>query len=51
MAGAGGGGFMYALTKEPNSKSRIQKLLDKSSLNMCLYDASISSDGIEFNFI
>ena len=51
LAGAGGGGFLYAITKEAESKSMIQKLLDESNLGMCLYNASISSEGIEFNFV
>jgi hypothetical protein len=51
LAGAGGGGFMYAITKEPNGGSRIKELLDESGLNMELYHASISNDGIDFNFI
>ena len=34
LAGAGGGGFLYALTKEPNSKDKIQTLLDSLNMNM-----------------
>jgi fucokinase len=52
MAGAGGGGFLYAITKEPDSKSKIQQLLNESDLkDVCLYDARVSNDGIEFKFI
>lgn len=50
LAGAGGGGFLYALTKEADSKSKIQELLNASNLNMKIYDAQVSTDGIEFCF-
>ncbi len=51
MAGAGGGGFLYALTKEPNCKAQIQNLLDSSGLSyMKIYDAKISISGIELVF-
>jgi hypothetical protein len=49
LAGAGGGGFLYALTKEPNSKDKIQGMLDSLNLNMKTYDAQISNEGIEIN--
>lgn len=50
LAGAGGGGFLYILTKEPNSKEKINKLVKSLDLNMKLYDAKISNDGIEVRF-
>lgn len=50
LAGAGGGGFLYAITKEPNSRDKIESLLESNNLNMKVYDAKISNDGIEFNF-
>ncbi len=50
LAGAGGGGFLYALTKEKNCKVKMQKLLDEANLNMKIYDAQVSSEGIEFSF-
>lgn len=50
LAGAGGGGFLYALTKEPNSKDKIQTLLDSLNMNMKTYDARISNEGIEIKF-
>ena len=33
LAGAGGGGFMYVITKEPNDKQRIQNVL--SDVKVC----------------
>ena len=51
LAGAGGGGFLYAITKEPNSKEKIQTLLDSLNMNMKTYDARISNEGIEIKFI
>ena len=51
MAGAGGGGFLYALTKEPNCKSKIQKFLDSADLSyMKIYEAQVSNSGIELYF-
>ena len=50
LAGAGGGGFLYALTKEPNDKEKIQQLIFENKLNMKIYDARISPDGIDLNF-
>ncbi len=51
LAGAGGGGFIYAITKEPKNKEEIQNLIDASNLNMQIYQACIAIDGIEFNFV
>jgi galactokinase/mevalonate kinase-like predicted kinase len=48
LAGAGGGGFLYILTKKPNSKNLIQQLVDH--LDMKTYDAKIAPDGIELSF-
>ena len=50
LAGAGGGGFMYALTKDKNGKSKIEALIIENKLNMKIYDAKISPDGIELEF-
>jgi hypothetical protein len=50
LAGAGGGGFLYALTREKNCRSEMQKLLDEAELNMTIYDAQVSNEGIEFCF-
>ena len=51
LAGAGGGGFLYAFTKEPNLKKKIQSLIDNAKINMKIYDAKISNDGIEYKII
>lgn len=51
MAGAGGGGFFYALTKEPNCKCEIQNLLDTADLSyMRIYEVKVSNSGIELSF-
>lgn len=50
LAGAGGGGFLYALTKEIKQKHFIQNIINELNLNMDIYDAKISNDGFEFNF-
>ena len=47
LAGAGGGGFLYAFTKEPNHKQQIQNAIDASSLNVKMYDVQVSTGGIE----
>ena len=49
LAGAGGGGFLYALLKSSESKEQIEQIVQ--SLNMEVYRAEISKDGIEFNHI
>jgi hypothetical protein len=51
LAGAGGGGFLYAFSKEKNAKNKLQQILDENNLNMQLYDAKVCKDGIEFSFI
>lgn len=51
LAGAGGGGFLYAITKESNSKERIEGLIASSKLDMKIFDAKISYSGIEVNFL
>ncbi|CAF0975030.1 unnamed protein product [Brachionus calyciflorus] len=50
LAGAGGGGFLYAITKEADSKDEIRNLLETFNVNMKIYDAKISDDGIEMKF-
>lgn len=47
MAGAGGGGFVFALTREPNDHARLATLVDSINLNMRIYQAQISNCGIE----
>lgn len=51
LAGAGGGGFLYAITKEPNSIKMIEKIISSIDLNMKIYDAKISQDGIQIELI
>ena len=52
LAGAGGGGFLYMITKDTNSKNLIRNLIMDSNLHfMQIYDAHISNDGIEFSFV
>ena len=51
LAGAGGGGFLYAITKEPDCKEEIENLLESFNLSMKIYDAKISRDGIEIQFL
>ena len=48
LAGAGGGGFLFILTKEPNSQRKIQELVE--CLDMKVYEAKIASSGIELTF-
>lgn len=50
VAGAGGGGFLYALTIEPNVKAKISKLIKEANLNMEIYDAQVAEDGIQISF-
>ena len=50
LAGAGGGGFLYALIKEENHKEKIKNLIEENKLNMKIYDAKVSQDGIELSF-
>ena len=50
LAGAGGGGFLYALAKDSTSKQKIQQVIDDGQFNMQFYDAKVSNDGIEFKF-
>lgn len=50
MAGAGGGGFVYALTRERNDHARIASLVDSVNQNMRIYQAQISNSGIEIKF-
>jgi len=49
LAGAGGGGFLYALLKSSQNKTQVEQIVQ--SLNMEIYRAEISIDGIEFNFV
>jgi len=49
LAGAGGGGFLYALLKSLQNKTQVEQIVQ--SLNMEIYRAEISIDGIEFNFV
>lgn len=51
LAGAGGGGFLFALTKEANFQKELANLIDSNNLNMKIYDAKISNDGIRYSFI
>ena len=50
MAGAGGGGFLYAFTKEEKDKETIKQLISTNKLNMKIYDAKVSQSGIELVF-
>jgi len=50
LAGAGGGGFLYALVKEESHKEKIRNLIEINKLNMKIYDTKVSQDGIELNF-
>ena len=50
LAGAGGGGFLYVLMKSASFRDNIKNIIDESDLNMQIYDACISEEGIEFNF-
>ena len=52
LAGAGGGGFLYMLAKEPNSKREIEKILrEQNNLNTVqVYDVEVARDGMEFKF-
>lgn len=47
MAGAGGGGFVFALTRKPDDNETIARLVDSANLNMKVYRAQISNDGIQ----
>ncbi len=51
LAGAGGGGFLYLLSKEPNRKSEIQDIIDTAGFNMKLYDAKIAKSGLIVEYI
>jgi hypothetical protein len=50
MAGAGGGGFVFALTKEADAATQIAALVDSANLNMRIYQAQVSKRGIELRF-
>jgi galactokinase/mevalonate kinase-like predicted kinase len=50
LAGAGGGGFLYAITREKNCAEFLQNLINLSHLNMKLYNAQISIHGIQLSF-
>ena len=47
LAGAGGGGFLYALAKEPDCRNKIQELIDASDLKMKIYGCQVSDEGID----
>jgi galactokinase/mevalonate kinase-like predicted kinase len=47
LAGAGGGGFLYILTKKVNNRDEIQQLVDH--LGMVTYSAQLSLSGVELN--
>ncbi|KAG1683639.1 L-fucose kinase [Nymphon striatum] len=50
LAGAGGGGFLCAVSKKPNSAEFINNLLEKEGyLNAKVYETSINMGGITVN--
>ena len=51
LAGAGGGGFLYILTKEPNIKAQVQDIIDSTGYHMKLYDAKLAKSGITVEYI
>lgn len=50
LAGAGGGGFLYAITKEPEHIEKIKENIKAINSEMKVYNAKISQDGIEIEF-
>ena len=51
LAGAGGGGFLYILSKEPNCKSKVQAIIDSTGYHMKLYDAKLAKNGLTIEYI
>jgi fucokinase len=50
LAGAGGGGFLYILTKERNKKTEVQNIIDSTGYHMKLYDAKLAKNGITVEY-
>ena len=50
LAGAGGGGFLFVLMKEPNVRSQIEEIIEKDALGMQIYEAKISNTGYQCQF-
>jgi len=48
MAGAGGGGFMYVIAKEPNASQKLEALVraELAVDDMTFHQASIETEGI-----
>ena len=51
LAGAGGGGFLYILTKEANKRIDVQSIIDSTGYHMKLYDAKLSKTGLTVEYI
>jgi len=51
MAGAGGGGFMYIITKKPQSQQLVEDVLKtvKGAENTTIHEATIDMSGIELH--
>ncbi|CAL1279495.1 unnamed protein product [Larinioides sclopetarius] len=52
LVGAGGGGFMCVLTKEPNAKEEIKAALQKykEHQKLSIHDVAIHKEGLEITF-
>lgn len=51
MAGAGGGGFIFVLTKEPNMVEKVKELIEEKQVIFRLSDKILFSDYPEKDLI
>ena len=49
FAGAGGGGFMVAIVKEPPDKVTVEKIIKESAelIDFVIYEAAIDEKGLQ----
>ena len=47
LAGAGGGGFMVMITKEPNQKETIEEILTKGGFQFSIHDVKVDRKGMQ----
>ena len=52
MAGAGGGGFLYGITKTGVIKDQIKEVLkNNSEIKAELYEAEVANEGLDLEFV
>jgi len=50
LAGAGGGGFLFVLMKEPSVREKIEEIIAENALGMQIYEAKVSNKGYQCKF-